>query len=413
MNQLQSVLGILVFIFIAWLLSENRKNVNLKTIAAGLLLQFGLAFVLLKIELFKKIFVFLNEIVLILSKATADGTSFVFGYIGGGTPPFTVSAPASSFILAFQALPLILVISAISSLLFYLGVLPFCVKIISRMLQKVMSIGGSASLGCAANIFVGMVEAPLLIREYLAKMERHELFIIMTTGMATVAGTVMVLYAQILSHVLPGAMGHLLTASIISAPAAVMLSLILIPSEGPSHSDDIQLQSPYISFMDAITSGTLEGVKLLINIIAMLVVLVALVSLVNQILSLLPNIGGQDLSLQGILGFLLAPVAWLLGIPWDQALLGGQLLGTKVILNELLAYLQMVGNSNQLSHTSLTILSYGLCGFANFGSLGIMIGGLVTMVPERRQEIINLGTRSIISGNLASFMTGAVVGVIM
>lgn len=413
MTHLQSALGLFVFVLLAWLLSENKKKVCFKTIGAGLLLQFGLAIVLLKLNVFKQLFVFLNKVVLILSQATQDGTSFVFGYLGGGELPFTEAFPGSSFILAFQALPLILTISALSSLLFYLGVLPFLVKMISKVLQKVMSIGGSAGLGCAANIFLGMVEAPLLIKEYLARMERHELFIVMTTGMATVAGTVMVLYAQILSPVLPGAMGHLLTASIISAPAAVMISLVMIPSGKESHGDEVHLQSPCLSCMDAITRGTMDGVKLLINIIAMLVVLVALVSLINQVLVLLPTVGGQELSLQRILGFLLAPVAWLLGLPWDQALFGGQLLGTKVILNEFLAYLQMAREGGQLSPSSITILSYGLCGFANFGSLGIMLGGLITMVPERRQEIIDLGTKSIISGNLASFMTGAVAGVIL
>ncbi len=412
MINLQSLLGLIVFVAIAWLLSENRKKVCFKTLAAGLLLQFGLALVLLKTSIFKQFFVLLNKMVLVLSSATLDGTRFVFGYLGGGRLPFVETVPGSSFILAFQALPLILTISALSSLLFYLGVLPFLVKSLSKVLQKVMAIGGSVSIGCAANIFVGMVEAPLLIKEYLGKMERHELFILMTTGMATVAGTVMVLYAQILEPVLPGAMGHLLTASLISAPAAVMISLVLVPAEKPSGSDAVELKSPYLSCMDAITRGTMEGVKLLINIIAMLVVLVALVSLVNQLLGLLPQVGGIQLSLQGILGYLLAPVAWLLGIPWDQAVSSGQLLGTKVILNEFLAYLQLVGDGKQLSKDSITILSYALCGFANFGSLGIMIGGLLTMVPERRKQIIELGTKSILSGNLASFMTGAVVGVI-
>lgn len=413
MNYLQPVLGVSVFIFLAWLFSENKKKVCVKTIGVGLLLQFGLAFVLLKVTLFKQLFVFLNQIVLILSKATLDGTSFVFGYLGGGTLPFAETVPGTSFILAFQALPLILVISALSSLLFYLGVLPFIVKMISKVLAKVMSISGSSALGSAANIFVGMVEAPLLIKEYLGRMERHELFILMTAGMATVAGTVMVLYAQILTPVLPDAMGHLLTASIISAPAAIMISLVMIPAEKAAGSDDILLQSPYLSSMDAIARGAMDGVKLLINIVAMLVVLVSLVSLVNQLLAFLPNVGGRELSLQGILGVILAPVAWLLGIPWDQAVDAGQLLGTKVILNELLAYLQLVRLDGQLATSSVTILSYSLCGFANFGSLGIMLGGLITMVPERRREIIDLGTRSIISGNLASFMTGAVVGVIL
>ena len=411
---MQSLLGIFVFISIAWLLSEQKKQLQIKLIVSGLLIQFIIAFLLLKISWLKQLFLFLNNIVLALVEATSQGTRFVFGYLGGADSPFVNSDSGSTFILAFQALPLILVVSAVSAVLFYWRILPFIVKLFSRLLQRTMGLSGSVSLGCAVNIFIGMVEAPLIIKEYLAQMSRSELFILMTTGMATIAGTVMVLYASLLAAVIPDVLGHILIASIISAPAAIMIAQIMVPEKSGSRSTevvDIIIQDR--SAMDAITRGTMEGVKLLINIIAMLVVLVALVSLVNQLLALIPGFE-IPLSLQVIFGYLLSPIAWLLGIPWDESLDAGKLLGTKIILNEFLAYLQLVQQPvGTFSDSSKLILTYALCGFANFGSLGIMIGGMATMVPERRDEIISLGMRSIVSGNLATFMTAAVISLII
>jgi CNT family concentrative nucleoside transporter len=411
---MQSILGIMVFLGIAWLLSEQKKQLQLKLVLSGLALQFIIAFLLLKLSWLKQIFLFLNELVLALVEATSQGTRFVFGYIGGAESPFLSSDSGSTFILAFQALPLILVVSAVSAVLFYWRILPLIVKIFSRLLQHTMGLSGSVSLGCAVNIFIGMVEAPLIIKEYLKQLSRSELFVLMTTGMATIAGTVMVLYASILAAVIPDILGHILIASIISAPAAIMIAKIMVPAvmqEQSSESVEIIISDR--STMDAITRGTMEGVKLLINIIAMLVVLVALVSLVNQLLALIPGFK-EPLSLQFILGYLLAPAAWLLGIPWSEAISAGNLLGTKIILNEFLAYLQLAQQPvDILSDSSKLIMTYALCGFANFGSLGIMIGGMATMVPERRDEIISLGLRSIVSGNLATFMTAAVISLII
>lgn len=411
---MQSMLGILVFIGIAWLFSEQKQQVRLKPIVVGLLIQFVIAFLLLNISWLRNIFLVLNELVLALVKATSEGTQFVFGYLGGADAPFVNSEVGSTFILAFQALPLILVVSALSAVLFYWRILPVIVKGFSRLLQHAMGLSGSLSLGCAVNIFIGMVEAPLLIKEYLKQLTRNELFILMTTGMATIAGTVMVLYASILSPVIPDVLGHILIASIISAPAAILIAQIMVPAKSISQSTelpDIIIRDH--STMDAITRGTMEGVKLLINIIAMLVVLVALVSLVNQLLALIPGFS-EPLSLQNIFGYALAPFAWLIGVPWEEATHAGNLLGVKVVLNEFLAYLQLVQQpEGSLSASSQLIMTYALCGFANFGSLGIMIGGFSTMVPERRNEIIALGMRTMISGNLATFMTAAVVSIII
>jgi CNT family concentrative nucleoside transporter len=410
---LQSAFGILVFLILAWLFSEDRTRIPWRTLLAGIGLQFLLAVLLLWLPPFKLMFMGLNDLLLSLEQATLDGTSFVFGYLGGSELPFEETQAGSSFILAFRALPLILLISALSSLLFYWGVLPLIVRGLSRLLQRAMGIGGALALGTATNVFVGMVEAPLLVRPYLADMTRSELFALMVTGMATIAGTVMVLYASILRDVIPDAMGHILAASLISAPAAIVVAQLLLPPEQRATAGELVPPERATSNMDAVTKGTLQGVELIINITAMLIVMVALVSLVNMMLGLLPGVADAPLTLQRMLGWLLAPVAWLMGIPWEQAISGGSLLGTKVILNELFAYLDLAAMpAGLLDARSQLIMTYALCGFANFGSLGIMIGGLATMVPERREEIIRLGMKSIAAGTLATCMTGAVVGVL-
>jgi CNT family concentrative nucleoside transporter len=410
---IQSIAGLLVFVVLAWVMSENRKKVSIKTVVIGLALQLAVGMVLLKVSFFRDFFLILNRIVLSLEESTTAGTSFVFGYLGGGALPFSEKFPGSSFILAFRALPLILVISALSSLLFYWKVLPFIVKGFSKFMQKTMGLGGAEGLGVSANIFVGMIESPIFIRPYLKDMTRSELFALMTCGMATIAGTVMVLYASILGSVIPDVMGHILTASIISVPAAVTVSKIMIPETGQPTSGELASPEESVSPMDAITKGTIQGIQLLINIIAMLIVLVALVHLVNLLLGLLPQISGRKVTLQLILGCVMSPVVWLMGIPWDEALTAGSLMGTKTILNEFIAYIDMSHLAEgALSPKSLIIMTYAMCGFANPGSLGIMIGGMGTMVPQRRNEIVSLGFRSIIAGTLATCMTGAVVSIL-
>jgi CNT family concentrative nucleoside transporter len=297
--------------------------------------------------------------------------------------------------------------------LFYWKILPLIVRAFSWALQKTLGLGGAEGLGVSANIFVGMVESPLFIRPYLKEMTRSEIFTLMTAGMATIAGTVMVLYASILSKAIPHIMGHILTASIISVPAAITMSKIMIPETGERTSGELTPPEPALSVMDAITKGTVQGVQLLINIIAMLIVLVALVHLLNLLLGILPDINGHPLSLQRILGLIMAPVVWLMGVPWKEAPIAGALMGTKTVLNEFLAYLDMSRlPPGTLNPKSLIIMTYAMCGFANPGSLGIMIGGMGTMAPEKRDEIVSLGFRSIIAGTLATCMTGAVVGII-
>ncbi len=416
--QLHSLAGVFAFVAIAWLLSERRREVPWVTIGAGLVLQLALALLLLKLPGTQVMFAAVNDAVAALDRATVSGTSFVFGFLGGGALPYTETAPGSSFVLAFRALPLVLVIGALSSLLYYWRVLPWIVRGFAWLLARTMRIGGAVGLSSAANVFVGMVEAPMVVKPYLATMSRAELFVVMTAGMASIAGTVFGLYALILSPVVPGAAGHLLVASLVSAPAAITVALLMVPT-GHRQRDrgvfDGQLAgSDAEGTMDAIARGTFDAVGLLINVTAMLIVLIALVALANLILgSLLPQVGGAPVSLQRILGVILSPLAWLLGIPWSEAPAAGALLGTKTVLNEFLAYVEMSHlPAGVLSERSRVILTYALCGFANFGSVGIMVGGLASLAPSRRTEIVQLGTRSIVSGLLATCMTGAWVGVL-
>jgi len=408
---LQSALGLLLFAAVSFLLSENRRDISLKTVFIGISTQVVIALILFHAPIFQGFFISLNRLFLGLEAATTAGTSMVFGYLGGAPVPF--AATGSTFILAFQALPLILVISALSSLLFYWNILPLIVRFFSWMLKKSFGIGGAEGVGVASNVFIGMVESPVLIRPYLKHMSRSELFTLMTCGMATIAGTVMGLYAGILGQIIPGIMGHLLTASIISAPAAITVSKIMIPETMPVTEGGLDTQEPAAGSMDAITRGTVQGVQLLINIVAMLVVLVALVYLFDMLLHLLPEIGGKPLTLKRILGWLMAPVVWLMGVPWHEAPVAGSLMGTKTVLNELLAYIELSGlPEGALSPKSTLVMTYAMCGFANPGSLGIMIGGMGTMAPERRDEIVSLGLRAVFAGTLATCMTGAVVGIV-
>jgi len=405
--------GLVVFLLLAWAMSENRRRVSVKLIAAGVGAQLLVGLVLLKLPACMQLFLLLNKVVTALGAATTAGTSFVFGYLGGGELPFAESYPGASFILAFRALPLVLVISALSALLFYWRILPLVVQGFSWCLKKTMGVGGAEGLAVSANVFVGMVESPLFVRPYLESMTRSELFTLMTAGMATIAGTVMVLYASILGDLIPGVMGHLLTASIISVPAAVTVAKVMIPETEDSTGGTLESPSEVAGSMDAVTRGTLQGVELLINIVAMLVVLVALVHLLNTLLGLLPDVGDGPLTLQRILGVIMAPVVWIMGVPWAEAATAGGLMGVKIVLNELMAYLELSRlPAGTLGEGSLLIMMYAMCGFANPGSLGIMIGGLGTMAPKRRSEIVNLGLRSVVAGTLATCMTGAVVGII-
>lgn len=410
---LQSIAGLIGLVSIACLLSENKRRLSWRIIVAGLGIQLGLAALLLKVPATQALFFALDQAVEALQGASRAGTAFVFGYLGGGPAPWSATDPAAGFVLAFQALPLVLLISALSALLYHWRILPVVVRAVSRLLERAMGVGGAVGVSASATAFLGMIEAPLLIRPYLVQLSRGELFLVMTTGMATIAGTVMVLYATFLKGVIPDPIGHLLTASLISVPAALMVGRIMIPDESRTGAAQLAPHD-YGGAMDAVVQGTADGVRMLVGICSMLVVLVALVTMVNAGLGLLPAVAGEALTLQRMLGWLLAPVAWLMGIPAGEMVTAGALMGTKTVLNELLAYLQLAHlPAGALSERSRLIMTYGLCGFANLGSLGILIAGLSAIAPSRRQDIVALGWRAIVAGTLASCLSGAVVGLLV
>ena len=415
MPQLQSAFGVVALLAFAWAISENRRAVSPRQAVIGLALTFAAALVLLKLPVVPHAFAAINDAVGAIASATRAGTSFVFGYLGGGAQPFDLKAPGADFILAFQALPIILVMSVLTSLLFYWRVLPPIVRGMAWLLERTLGVGGAVGLSTAANIFLGMVEAPLFIRPYLAQLTRSELFLVMTGGMAGIAGTVLVLYATLLAPLIPDASAHFVIASVLGAPAAILISLIMVPETSDRHTHGL-LDNPDAvasSTMDAIVKGTTSGLELLLNVIAMLLVLVALVHLANAIIGLLPAVGGEPVSLQRLLGTAMAPVCWLMGVPWSEAVTAGKLMGLKTVLNELIAYVEFAKLApDALDPRSKLIMLYAMCGFANFGSLGIMIGGLGTMAPERRDEINALGLKSIVSGTLTTCLMGAIVGVV-
>ncbi len=414
MLRLHSLIGLISLILLSIVFSEDKKHIPIRIVVVGLLLQLFFGFILLKLPQSRHLFYYLTKGVQAIEESTKAGTSFVFGYLGGGPLPFKEKIAGTAYILAFQTLPLLLVVSALSSVLFYLNIIPPIIKGFSWLLRYTMGIGGVEGFAAAANVFMGMVESPLLTRPYLTHISRSELFTIMVSGMATISGTVMFLYASILRNVIPGIMGHLLTASIISAPAAITIAKIIVPETSQPLKEDLKIPKQANSIMDAITKGTLEGVNLLINIVAMLIVFVALVHLINIILHQLPCIGGKPLSFQRIVSYIMSPITWIMGISWPEAKIAGYLMGTKTVLNEFIAYLDMAKIAkNVFSPRSKIIMIYAMCGFANFGSLGIMIGGLGTIVPERRDEIISLGIKSIIGGTIATCMTGAIAGILL
>ncbi len=409
----QSAFGLLAFVLIAWALSENRRVVRPRLILAGIGLQLGLALVLLKIPIFTDFFLLLNKAAEALESGTRAGTTFVFGYLGGGALPFEEPYTGAAYIFAFRALPVIIVTGALTTLLYHWKIIPVLVQGFSAVLRRTLGIGGALGVGAAANVFAGMVESPLFIRPYVASLTRSELFALMTCGMATIAGTVLVLYAGIVGAVVPGALGHIMAASLISAPAAILVAGMLIPETASPTMGEVVPPVETASSMDAVVKGTGFGLHMYLQIVALLVVLVALVSMANAVLGWLPGLGGEPLTLQSLLGYVMMPLVWLAGVPWSEAHAAGELMGVKVVLNELLAYLEMAAlPEGTLSPRSTLIMTYAMCGFANIGSLGILIGGLTSIAPERSREITALGPRSILSGVLATLMTGAVVGIL-
>jgi concentrative nucleoside transporter, CNT family len=412
---MRGLLGLAALLAVAWVLSEDRRRIPWRTVAGGVLLQLALAALLLGFPPATAVVFLLNDGATALQSATQAGTSFVFGYLAGPPLPFVETHPGASFILAFQALPLVLTISALASLLFYWGALQRITAAFAWLLRRVMGIGGALALGAAVHVFVGMIEAPLLVRPYLARMQRGELFALMTCGMAGVAGTVMVIYASFLTPFITNALGNILIASVISTPAGLAVAALMVPFDSVEATEErLVVQDPPVSTLDALVKGTIDGVPVLVGIVATLLVAVALVALINAALGELPHWGDAPVTLQRIFAWPFRPVMWLIGLPWDEAGAAAELMSTKTVLNEFVAYLNLSAlPPDTFVPRSRLIVTYALCGFANFGSLGIMIGGLGAMVPDRRHEVVALGLRAILSGTLATCMSGAVAGVLV
>ncbi|MBS7810035.1 NupC/NupG family nucleoside CNT transporter [Roseococcus pinisoli] len=405
--QAQSALGLGLLCLLAWALGGFRRVASWRVVVGGLVGLIGIAALLLHVPPLRAVFALIGRGVDALARATQAGTSLVFGYLGGGPLPFQETAPGSSFILFFQALPLVLLVGALSAVLYHWRILPFVVRLLAGGLRRLLGLGGAAGFSVAANVFVGMVEAPLLIRPWLGRLTRSELFVVMVAGLATISGNMLVVYALMISQVVPDAAGQLLTASLMGAPAAVLAASLMIPATGVTEGE-AEAPRLHASTMEALLQGTADGLQLLLGIMATLIVFVALVALGNEILR--PLLG---LSLEQIAGWLFWPLAWAMGVPAEESRVVGQSLGVKVVVNEFVSYLELARSGGAgLSERSRLILTYALCGFTNFGSLGIMLGGLCAMCPERRPEIVSLGLKSLAAATIACCMLGATVGVL-
>ncbi|MCY4283055.1 MAG: nucleoside:proton symporter [Gammaproteobacteria bacterium] len=406
---MQGLSGVFVFIGLIWLMSENRARFPWRIVMVGLSCQFILAALLMNMPLAQHLLSFLAHGASLLQDATLEGTSFVFGYIGGGELPFAVTGPGSSFIFGLQSLPVVLMVGALSALLWHWRILVVIVTGAAFFVRKTFNVSGAVGISAAANVFMGMVEAPLLVKPYIPRMTRSELFVVMAGGLSTLAGSTMVLLGSILEDFIPGAFGHLLVASVINAPGAIMLAKVMVPGDESADTTSINMDNPYRSSLDALTRGTVDAVKLLLNVIGLLIVFVSIIALANSFLSVIPT-NGEDLTLQRMLGWFMAPFAWLMGIPWADAQIAGSLLGTKVIVNELVAYINMAELAPEtLSARTRFIMTYALCSFSNFGSLAIMIGGLTSMAPERTAEIVSLGLKCVVTAFITTCLTATII----
>ena len=411
---MQAIFGVVALLAFAWLIAERKREIRYLQVAVGLAVQFALAFALLNVPQVRDALFLTNHLVKAMETATTAGTSMVFGFLGGEPAPFEAAegANASLMIFAFRILPQILVFSVIVALLWYWRVLPWVIRAFAWALRKTLGVGGAVGVAAATSVFLGMVESPLVIRAYLRSLSRSEFFVVMTCGMSTVAGSIMVLYATVLTPVINDALGHVLIASVINVIGAVIIARIMVPESAAGVAGDLADDAlKYGSTMDAVSRGTVDGLRLVANVGSMVIVLVSLVALVNYVLGAIA-IGDAPLTLERIVGWVMAPVAWLIGVPWAETAAAGSLLGTKVVLNELIAYLQFAESGAGLSASTKIILTYGLCGFANFGSLGILIGGVGALIPDRREELLRLGPRAVLAGTLVSCLTGAIAGLV-
>lgn len=417
MNILRGILGLAGFILIAWLFSERKRLFPWRDVLVGVVLQLAIALLFLKFPGSQFVIHKLNALINIVSEATVEGTGFVFGYLSGADVPFQVADGATlSPIFFFQTLSMIIVYGSIFALLFHWRILQHVIGGVAFLLRKTLRIDGPTGTSVASTIFLGSTECLLIIKPYVPKISRTGLFCIMTAGLTTITGTLMAVYAQMLDPLLPGlVIGHLLVASFISAPAAVLIARVMIPeTEDPlAQSQPIRIPSPYTSCLDAITEGASSGAKIAISIAILLVAFLALTHIADHLLGKLPDFAGTPLSLARIFSWLFAPVLWLAGMPWDEAIRAGDLMALKTVFNEFVAYVKLAQlPPDTFTEHSRLILIYALCGFANFSSLGIVIGGISSISPERRGDVIALSMRSLLSATIATLMTGTVIGII-
>ena len=406
MEQFTGVIGVIVLLGIAYLLSNDRKMIDTNIIIWGLGLQISFAFIILKTSLGEYIFAYLNNIIVKIISFADAGSDFLFTSF---IPEVGYHVALINF--AFRALPVIIFFSSLIAVTYYFGIIQFIIKKIAFIMEKTMKTSGAETLSVSANIFVGQTEAPILIRPFISSMTKSELMAIMVGGFATVAGSVMALYVSWLKNV-PNIAGHLLAASVMSAPAALMIAKVIYPeTERPKtvSSNNIDLKSKDTNAMDAIGRGATEGMKLAANVAAMLIAFISIVAMINFIL------GYANTSLQEILGMIFKPIAWSMGVPWEEASIIGTLMGEKIVLTELIAFGDLTNyiKNDLLSERSAIIASYALCGFANVGSIGIQLGGIGAMAPERRGDLSNLVFKAMIGGTIASWLTASIAGILI
>ena len=417
-DQFRGLLGIALMVLLAWVISEDRSaRPTLRWIAGALALQAGLALLIVRVPFVWDAVTLANEAVAAIERATLDGSSYMFGYLGGAPLPFELAQGAEApVIIAFQILPLVIVFSALAALLWHWGVLRWLVDGLSFLLRRTLRVSGVVGLSGGANMFLGVVESPLVVRAYFAQMSRADLFQVMVLAMATISGAILILYATTLSRTVPDAVGHMISASLISLPAALLIAKLMVPGAASAEGEEPDAGSQGLKFessIDAIIKGTMDGMQLFLAVIAVIIVVFALVSLADQLLALLPMVDGEPLSLKRTFGWLFSPLMWLIGVPWAEAQAAGSLMGTKAILNEYVAYLELAAlPPSTFAPRSLLIVTYALCGVANLASIGLLVSTIGTLCPERRAEVAGLGVRSWIAGNMATAMTGAWIGLI-
>ncbi len=423
-DQFRGIFGIGLLLLIAWSLSENRAiRPGWRWIVGALLLQGTLALLIVRVPFIWDAVGLANEAVTAIERATLVGSSYMFGYLGGAPLPFTLAEGVEPpLIIAFQILPLVIVFSALAALLWHWGVLRWMVDGLSYLLRKSLGVSGVVGLSGGANMFLGVVESPLVVRAYFARMTRAELFQVMVLAMATISGAILILYATTLRATVEDAVGHMIAASLVSLPAALLIARLMVPQAadhaptetGPQASrEDAEPGLRYESSVDAIIKGTMDGMQLFLAVIAVIIVVFALVALADQVLALLPLVDGEAISMKRLFGWAFAPLMWAIGVPWAESQAAGGLMGTKAVLNEYVAYLELAAlPEGTLGPRSLLIVTYALCGVANLASVGLLVSTIGTLCPERRAEAAGLGMRSWVAGNIATAMTGAWIGLV-